>query len=101
MTNGKKIRRTEITIETHSITIIRTNAARNSVHCEQCCETVTAFAPEQVAAALRFDLAEVCRRVETKQLHLTNNKSGTALICGNSFKNDDSFGESKISLREK
>jgi len=78
-------RRTEITIETRSITIIRTSGTHYAAHCQHCRQTVAAFAPEQIAAALQLDLTEVCRRVEMKHIHLTNNGRGAALICGNSL----------------
>jgi hypothetical protein len=84
-TSEPKTRRTEITIETHSITIIRTRGRQPSAHCECCDETVTAFAPEQVAEFLRLDLAEVCRRIAAKQLHLTNDGEGVAMVCANSL----------------
>jgi len=79
-------RRTEITIETRSITIIRTNGAHYSAHCEHCRQTVAAFAPEQIAQALQLDLMEVCCRIEEGKLHLTDRRRGAALICGNSLK---------------
>ena len=78
----------QITIETHSITIIRTGGKQHLAHCECCGETVTALAPEQIANFLRLDLMEVCQRIETKQIHLTNNGEGVAMVCGNSFKNN-------------
>jgi hypothetical protein len=78
-----KTRRTrQITIETHSITIIRTNGARASAHCEHCRKTVAAFMPEQIAEFLRLDLTEIRRRIETGELHLTDAEQGDALICG-------------------
>ena len=80
-----KVRRTEITIETHSVTIIRTKGKPFSAHCEHCRETVTAFAPEQIAAILQLNLAEVCRRIETHRIHLTNAGEGVAMVCGNSL----------------
>lgn len=76
---------TQITIETHSITIIRARGRRISVHCGRCGETVTAFAPEQIANVLQVDLAEVCRRVEAKQIHLTGEGDNVAMICANSL----------------
>lgn len=76
--------RTEITIETHSIMIIRTNSRRHSAHCERCGETVSAFTPEQTAMFLRLDLTEICRRIESGKLHLTQNRRAIALVCGNS-----------------
>ena len=78
-------RKTEITIETHSITIIRTNDRRFSAYCERCGKTVSAFTPEQIANVLHVDLTEVCRRVEGKQIHLTRTERSAALICGNSL----------------
>ena len=82
---GPTKRRTEITIETHSITIMRTNGQRFSAHCKRCEKTVSAFAPKQVAAFLRLDLTEVCRRIEAKQIHLTNDDEGVAMVCANSL----------------
>ncbi|HQU85943.1 MAG TPA: hypothetical protein PKY59_22645, partial [Pyrinomonadaceae bacterium] len=58
-------RKTEITIETHSITVIRTKGKRFSVFCEQCRKTVSAFTPEQTAFFLRLEIAEICRRIES------------------------------------
>lgn len=78
-------RRTEITIETHSITIIRTGDQRFSAHCGRCSETVSAFTPEQTAVFLRLDLREICRRVQTGEFHLTRTERSAALICGNSL----------------
>lgn len=77
-------RKTKITIETHSITIIRARGGLFSTHCEHCLKTVSAFAPEQIAAFLRLDLTEVCRRIETGELHLTETGRTVALVCGNS-----------------
>lgn len=75
----------QITIETHSITIIRTRGNQHSAHCECCGETVTVFAPEQIARFLQLDLTEVCRRIETQQIHLTNDSEGVAMVCRNSL----------------
>ena len=75
----------QITIETHSITIIRTSGKTYSARCEQCDETVTAFVPEKVAGFLRLDLTEVCRRIKGGEMHLTETKRGVALVCSNSL----------------
>ena len=85
---------TQITIETHSITIIRTNSRRHSAHCERCGETVSAFTPEQTAMFLRLNLTEICRRIEAGQLHLTETKrTAGALVCGNSEKKEIQFNQ--------
>lgn len=82
-------RRTEIYIETHSVTIIRTKGKSFSAYCERCETTVAAFTPEQVAAFLEFNLAEVCRRIENAELHLIQNTRSLALICGNSLQGSE------------
>ena len=78
-------RKTQITIETRSITIIRTSGRPLSAHCEHCLKTVPAFAPEQIAAFLRVEPAEVYHRVETKQIHFINEESDAMLIYGGSL----------------
>ena len=75
-------RKTQITIETHSVTIIRVKGSQFSTHCERCQKTVAAFAPKQIAEFLRLDLKEVYRRIETQEIHLTRSGESTALICG-------------------
>ena len=86
-------RRTEITIETHSITIIRTNDQRFSVRCERCEKKVSAFTPEQLATFMQLDLNEICRRIEAGELHLTETGRGVALVCGNSEKKEIQFNQ--------
>lgn len=86
-------RRTEITIETHSITIIRTSDQRFSAFCERCKKTVSAFTPEQLAVFMRLDLNEICRRIESGELHLTESGRTVALVCGNSEKREIQFNQ--------
>ena len=87
--NEPKIKRTEITIETHSVTIIRARGKQLSAFCERCQTNVAVFAPEQIAAILRLTVAEVCRRVQTDELHLIENRRDVALICGGSLSNEE------------
>lgn len=85
-----KIRHTrQITIETHSVMIVRTNGKPLSAFCERCQTNVTAFAPEQMAAIFRLTLAEVCRRIEKDELHLIETRRGVALVCGGSLNNSE------------
>ena len=88
MTNKTRQTR-QITIETHSITIIRTKGNSPADFCERCQHNVIAFAPEQIATILWLTLAEVCRRVETDELHLIETRRGVALVCGSSFSNSE------------
>jgi len=80
-----KTRRTQIFIETHSVTIIRTNGKPLSAFCERCQTNVIVFTPKQIAAFFQLTVAEVCRRVETGELHLIKTRRGVALICGGSL----------------
>ncbi len=78
----------QITIETHSITIIRTKSRGNSAHCEHCGRTVSAFPPEKIAEFLQLDAAEIYRRIESNELHLTQTGRAVARVCGNSGKKE-------------
>lgn len=79
-------RRTEITIETHRIKVIRIKNNHNTVFCNDCGAHVSAFAPAQVAALLQRDLNEVLTQINAAQIHLTGN-GRIALICGKSLEN--------------
>ena len=82
-------RRTEIYIETRSVTVIRTNGKSFAAQCERCGTAVAAFTPEQVAVFLQLDLTEVCRRIETAKLHLIQTNRSLALVCGNSLRDSE------------
>lgn len=75
-------RRTEITIETHSLTIIKTRFVKStSAYCENCQATVMAFAPAQAALIFRVGeqfMEELCL---SKQIH----RAGESALCGNSL----------------
>jgi hypothetical protein len=79
-------RRTEISIETHEITIVRTSGTRLTAFCEACREDVPAFGLEQIAAVFQMSVSDVCRTIEEKKLHLVTARHSIALICGNSLK---------------
>lgn len=81
-------RRTEMFIETHEITIIRTGSGRQTAFCEICQTSVSFFSPEQIAVLLKINLDEVCGLIETKKFHLTG-QHRFAFVCANSF-NDKS-----------
>jgi hypothetical protein len=76
-------RKTQITIETHSITIIRTSREPFSVHCGTCQKKVSAFTFGEIANALRLSTDEIKAMRQSGEIHVvaSNNK----LLCGNSF----------------
>lgn len=76
-------RKTQITIETHSITIIRSTGATFNVHCETCQKSVSAFDAEQIAEALKLDQLQVEAFRLSGEIH--NTASDNLLLCGNSL----------------
>ncbi|MBX7172330.1 MAG: hypothetical protein K1X72_15295 [Pyrinomonadaceae bacterium] len=77
----------QITIETHSITIIRTKGKSNTAFCEHCGKKVTAFPVEQIAEILQMDVCEVYRQIEVGEFHLIKGEYA-ALVCGSSLNNE-------------
>ena len=73
----KKIRRTEINIETRKLTVIRSRG-KLQVYCPRCQKTVTAFS--------FVELAEILQMTETGDFHQVQTHDGS-FICGNSLEN--------------
>ncbi len=96
----KTTRRTEIQIENHEITIIRTASGSTFVYCEQCARRVAAFTPEQVSAFLRITLTDVCGFIENAKFHLVGKERGVTLVCGSSL-NKDSDNHDLLSLESR
>jgi hypothetical protein len=76
-------RQTQITIETHSLTIIRTrsNGKSNFVRCRQCCAEVAVFRHAHAALIFGVELPELERLCQTNQIHLADDSA----LCGNSL----------------
>ena len=53
--------------------------------CGRCGEIVTALTPEQASEVLEMTRDEVLLLLEDGRAHLVNSERGLALICGNSF----------------
>lgn len=81
--NKTNPKRTEITIETYSLTIFKMNweAPTNFVDCRNCRTKTAVFAPPQAAVIFRVARAEIERLLQTGQIH-TN---GGSALCGNSL----------------
>ena len=82
-----KKRRTEITIETHSVTIIRTRGKIFSADCEQCKKNTEAVTVEQSAARLNTTALNIYSLIKTGELHFlrTTESRMLPLVCGNSI----------------
>ena len=88
-----KKRRTEITIETHNVTIIRTRGKNFSADCEQCKKNTAAVTVEQFAALLNTTAPTVYSLIQTGELHFLTVSGSPALplVCGNSFGENSRF----------
>lgn len=86
MTSPKK-HRTEILIETHTVTIIRTRGKDFSTQCRNCQKSSKAVSIEQSAALLDTNVQTVRSLIRTGELHFLQIAHGDALpvVCGNSI----------------
>jgi hypothetical protein len=81
---ANKTRRTEITIETHEITITRKGGNQRDAFCPGCKSTVTVFRHEEIAQLIQRSIGEVQDMLEKGDIHFIN-VSGESLVCGTSL----------------
>jgi hypothetical protein len=82
----KTKRRTEITMETHEITIIRfAQRQKLPIFCEACRAYVPHLSVAQASSVLPLSKAEISRLIASKQIHLTKNAGGDEQLCGKSL----------------
>lgn len=76
-------RQTQITIETHSLTIIktRTGGKSNSVYCRRCKSDVATFRHAHAALIFRVDAGELERLSQIGLIHA----AGRSDLCANSL----------------
>lgn len=74
-------RRTEITIETHTITIIRMRNAKSG-YCEICEMEVQIFSPPEIISGFCLKGAEIKQMFQTNKIHFVES---TEMLCGNSI----------------
>ena len=82
-----KIRRREIQIETHEVTIIRGLGAQNTNYCERCQSSVIGFTLDQAAAFLLK--SNIQALIDRGDFHLLNE----SLICSNSLDNQKTISK--------
>jgi hypothetical protein len=81
-----KRRPTEITIETHEITIIRVSTRQTTTaFCRDCQANVEHFSVARAAAVLKISETSLFRLVEDGKIHSTETAAGRLLVCGNSL----------------
>ena len=77
-------RRTEITIESRKITLIRAVSARRA-WCSSCEKRVEMVMVDQAAILLRLSSRRIHRMVDEGKLHFTETPVGLLLICNESL----------------
>lgn len=84
----KKRIRTEITVETHEIWVIRNSRAMSSVLCAECAEQSGMLTPEEAARLLQTSTRAIYRHVEAGQIHFSETTDGGLLVCPESLANN-------------
>ena len=82
--NMNHTKRTEITLETHEVTVIRFRQTRQ-LFCELCRETVPHVALARVLAAHLYSEAEIARLTDNGRLHSIRRADGTLFLCSRSL----------------
>ena len=81
----KMNRRTEITMETHELTIIRFSRSQKRFFCETCAAHVSPLKVGQAALALSLSETAIFRLSESGQIHSAETTAGSLLLCGKSL----------------
>jgi len=78
-------RRTEITIETNGVLVMRVRTEALTAWCPRCRAHVTMVTPDQAAIMSNTGSQAIYRLVENERPHYTETNQGTMLICVNSL----------------
>jgi hypothetical protein len=77
--------RTEITIRTKEVVILRTNCRESRISCQQCQGETLMIKPEEAMALAQTSAREIYRWAETGQIHYTESPDGSLLLCPDSI----------------
>ena len=77
----EKKERTEITIETTQLMVVRSRRQPILLWCEECSAEVQMLAPEDVAALVHTTPRIIYRKVESNELHFIETSEGELFIC--------------------
>jgi hypothetical protein len=80
-----KRKRTEVTIETDEIWIIRLPGSGLVAWCPACCQQATMITPDEAALLIELDVRDIYRHVETGLIHHSAMPGGFLLVCANSI----------------
>jgi hypothetical protein len=81
----RKTKRTEITVETERVLVVRRRRASRQAWCDACAGQVETVLPEQAALIARVSVRTIYRWVEDGRLHFLETSSGNISICLNSL----------------
>ncbi len=81
----KTTRKTEITVETERVLVIRGARRARVVWCAACSAQVKMVTPEQAALVARVSARTIYRWVEAERLHFSETPDGWLLVCLNSL----------------
>jgi hypothetical protein len=77
----RRIRRTEVTVETDEITIIRRSQGVVATTCPQCAGTVAMITPEQAAIVASTNIRAIYRGLEAGWVHYAETPGGALMVC--------------------
>ena len=73
--------RTEVTIETHRLVVVRRRAGGAVAWCRHCDDLVEMINPDEAARLAGLSPRAVYRLVESESIHFTETQEGSLLIC--------------------
>ena len=77
---GRK-RRTEITIETERLLLLRESSRSLLLWCDECRAQVRMVTPAEAAVMASVSVRAICRQVEAGELHFIETPDWPVLIC--------------------
>ena len=78
-------KRTEITVETHRLLIVRKRGVSVRVWCEECLTRVEMITPNEAAVFASVSSRTIYRWIEEAKLHFTEQPGGALLVCSGSL----------------
>jgi hypothetical protein len=93
-------RKTEITIQTRRVLVIRRHGGRMRLWCDKCGGQVEMLAAEEAAAATGLSQRAIFRLAEAERLHSTETADGRLFVCPDSLREEtrvDAEGPSRTS----
>ena len=81
----RRIRRTEVTVETDEIVVIRSSQTTVAPLCSQCCDAVPMITAEQAREVLSANTRAIYRWVEEGLIHHTETPDGVVFVCPRSL----------------